>query len=116
MNKKLFLFFILLFSISFTKINGTNSDSTIIYRIPIFDEINSTTWLYIQRGFEEAEKLDANSIIIHLNTYGGEVVFADSIRTKILNSDTPVYVFIDNNAAFSACICVVSNTGIDISD
>lgn len=108
MNKKLFLFFILLFSISFTKINGTNSDSTIIYRIPIFDEINSTTWLYIQRGFEEAEKLDANSIIIHLNTYGGEVVFADSIRTKILNSDTPVYVFIDNNAASAGALISIA--------
>ena len=34
-----------------------------------------------------------------MNTYGGTVLDADSIRTKILQSPIPVYVFIDNNAA-----------------
>lgn len=83
-------------------------DSTLIYRIPIFDNINSTTWIYTQRGFEEADKLNANAIVIHLNTYGGEVVFADSIRTKILNSTTPVHVFIDNNAASAGALISIA--------
>lgn len=46
----------------------------------------------------------ADVILIHMNTYGGEVVYADSIRTKILNEHLPVYVFIDNNAASAGAL------------
>jgi len=45
---------------------------------------------------------------LHMNTYGGQVVFADSIRTKILNSPIPVHVFIDNNAASAGALISVA--------
>ena len=70
--------------------------------------VGSTTWVYIQKGFEEAKNLKASTIIIEMNTYGGEVVYADSIRTKILNSDIPVYVFIDNNAASAGALISIA--------
>ena len=50
----------------------------------------------------------ADLIILHLNTYGGEVVYADSIRTKILNSRIPVHVFIDNNAASAGALISIA--------
>lgn len=70
----------------------------------IFDEINSTTWIYTQGAFQQATDNKSDCIILHLNTYGGEVLYADSIRTKILNSPIPVYVFIDNNAASAGAL------------
>lgn len=42
-------------------------------------------------GYDEAQKAGAAAIILRLNTYGGTVVHADSIRTLILNSSMPVY-------------------------
>lgn len=80
----------------------------LIYKIDIKKEIGSTTWLYVQRGFAEAEVKNADVILIHLNTYGGEVLYADSIRTKILNSIIPVYVFIDNNAASAGALISIA--------
>lgn len=80
----------------------------IVYRLPIFSDINSTSWVYTQEGFEEAGQLNASAILLHLNTYGGQVVFADSIRTKILNSRIPVYVFIDNNAASAGALISIA--------
>ena len=80
----------------------------IVYRLPIFSDINSTSWVYAQEGFEEAGQLNAAAILLHLNTYGGQVVFADSIRTKILNSRIPVYVFIDNNAASAGALISIA--------
>ena len=74
----------------------------------IFDEINSTTWTYTQGAFQKADAVDADCIIVHLNTYGGEVVYADSIRTKILNSARPVYAFIDNNAASAGSLISIA--------
>ena len=60
------------------------------FSIDLKKNVGSTTWVYIQKGFEEAKNLKASTIIIEMNTYGGEVVYADSIRTKILNSDIAV--------------------------
>lgn len=74
----------------------------------IFDEINSTTWTYTQSAFEKAEEMKADCVILHLNTYGGEVVYADSIRTKILNAAIPVYAFIDNNAASAGSLISIA--------
>jgi membrane-bound serine protease (ClpP class) len=84
------------------------NEKTVVYRLPIFSNINSTTWIHTQRAFEEARELNAEVIILHLNTYGGEVVFADSMRTKILNSKIPVHVFIDNNAASAGALISIA--------
>lgn len=78
------------------------------FSIDLKKNVGSTTWVYIQKGFEEAKNLKASTIIIEMNTYGGEVVYADSIRTKILNSDIPVYVFIDNNAASAGALISIA--------
>ncbi|MDX9920393.1 MAG: NfeD family protein [Paludibacter sp.] len=80
----------------------------LIYKINLKKEINSTTWLYIQRGFAEAEEKNADAVLIHMNTYGGEVLYADSIRTRLLNSDIPVYVFVDNNAASAGALIAIA--------
>ena len=81
---------------------------SLIYKINLKKEINSTSWLYIQRGFAEAEEKNADAVLIHMNTYGGEVLYADSIRTRLLNSDIPVYVFVDNNAASAGALIAIA--------
>lgn len=43
-----------------------------------------------------------------MNTYGGTVVDADSMRTAILNFPLPVYVFIDNNAASAGSLISIA--------
>jgi membrane-bound serine protease (ClpP class) len=43
-----------------------------------------------------------------MNTYGGTVIHADSIRTRILNTKTPVFVFIDNNAASAGALISIA--------
>jgi len=87
---------------------GVQASEKLVYKIDIKKEIGSTTWLYVQKGFEDAINKKADIILIHMNTYGGEVVYADSIRTKILNSDIPVYVFIDNNAASAGALISIA--------
>ncbi|TAJ15750.1 nodulation protein NfeD [Marinilabiliaceae bacterium JC017] len=82
--------------------------STLVYKYKIFREIGSTSWVHTQEAFEEAKELNADFILLHMNTYGGQVVFADSIRTKILNSDIPVHVFIDNNAASAGALISIA--------
>ncbi|QZT39006.1 S49 family peptidase [Halosquirtibacter xylanolyticus] len=63
------------------------------------DEINSVSWYDTRMAFEKAEEDSVDAILILMNTYGGRVKDADSIRSRILRSKIPVYVFVDNNAA-----------------
>lgn len=85
-----------------------SSDVKQVYTFKIFREIGSTSWIHTQEAFAEAEAMNADVILLHMNTYGGQVVFADSIRTKILNCKIPVHVFIDNNAASAGALISVA--------
>ena len=108
--KRIHFILCLIFSalLTHSAIYGNNQAKTTFFSIDLKKNVGSTTWLYIQKGFEEAKTLNANTIIIEMNTYGGEVGFADSIRTKILNSDIPVIVFIDNNAASAGALISIA--------
>lgn len=80
-------------------------------KVVVFDlkkEIASEATRITQRAIIEAETIQADLIIIHMNTYGGYVTDADSIRTKILNTAIPTYVFIDNNAASAGSLISIA--------
>jgi membrane-bound serine protease (ClpP class) len=96
----------LLFSLAIAWTHANNKPT--VYQIDIRKEIGSTTWIYLKKGFSEATKVGAKLIIVRLNTYGGEVVYADSMRTRILNSKIPVIAFIDNNAASAGALIAIA--------
>jgi membrane-bound serine protease (ClpP class) len=79
-----------------------------IYLFEIREEIAKPAWLKTQKAFDEAKEMGADLILIHMNTYGGLVDIADSIRTIILNSPIPVWVFIDNNAASAGALISIA--------
>jgi membrane-bound serine protease (ClpP class) len=81
---------------------------TRVYVFEIRDEIAKPVWRLTQKAFEEAEKWKADFIILHLNTYGGMVNIADSIRTKILNSRIPVIGFVDNQAISAGALISIA--------
>lgn len=108
--KKILIFLSLVVAslLNLSPIYGNNQAKPLFYSIDLKKDVGSTTWIYIQKGFEEAVGKHADGIIIEMNTYGGEVGYADSIRTKILNSDIPTYVFIDNNAASAGALIAIA--------
>ena len=91
-----------------------------VYKFAINDEINSKTWIFTKKALEEAQEANPDLVVLHLNTYGGEVVYADSIRTAILRCETPIVAYIDNNAASAgalisiACDRIYMRTGSQI--
>lgn len=76
-------------------------------KVVIFDlkhEINPAATRITSKAVAKAQEIGAAAIIVHMNTYGGYVTDADSIRTRLLNSPIPTYVFIDNNAASAGAL------------
>ena len=97
------IFFLILFLQYFV----SNSQNT-VYQIDITKEIGSTTWRYLRAGLHQAQEQNAKAVILRLNTYGGTVVHADSMRTAILNAPIPVYAFVDNNAASAGALIAIA--------
>lgn len=102
-----FIAMLLMFFSSSAQIS--NGDQKVkVYKYDIKEQIAKPIWRTTQKAFEEAQAVGADIIIIHMNTYGGLVDMADSIRTKILNSKIPVYVFIDDNAASAGALISIA--------
>lgn len=71
-------------------------------------EVDKGLWRITKNAFEYSADWKADLIIIRMNTYGGLVDMADSIRTKILYYPKPVWVFIDNNAASAGSLISIA--------
>jgi membrane-bound serine protease (ClpP class) len=104
------IFFVLFFafSLSLTAQEETNNKGILIYKIDIKTDIGATSRIYLSKGLEEANAMKADAILLHLNTYGGTVVDADTMRSLILYNPIPVHVFIDNNAASAGALIAIA--------
>ena len=115
--KNRILYLLLLLIIPFVSYSQQASDSLEInkvkvYKFDIKKDIGPPVWRQTKDAFEEAKEWEADIFLIHMNTYGGMVVHADSIRTAILNNKTPIYVYIDNNAASAGALISIACDGI----
>ncbi len=85
------------------------SDSaTLVYKIDVREEIGPGIARQLGKGLDEAVALKANLVIIHMNTYGGMLDAADSMRTRLLNLEIPSVSFIDNNAASAGALISIA--------
>jgi membrane-bound serine protease (ClpP class) len=103
------LFFLLLFGS--LQVKAEIPKDTNVYRVYILnikEEIAPPVWHLTQKAFQEAQDQQDDLILIHMNTYGGMLDAADSIRTAILHSEIPVYVLIDNNAASAGSLISIA--------
>ncbi len=87
---------------------SSNNAGKTVYVLPIRDEITPGMARQVSAGLKEATNLNADLVVIHMNTYGGLLDAADSIRTRLLNSEIPVVSFIDNNAASAGALISIA--------
>lgn len=99
---------ILLLASTFLKADHYDSAVLKVYTFDIKEMIAKPAWRTTQMAIEQAEKENAGLILIQMNTYGGLLDAADSIRTKILDTHIPVYVFIDKNAASAGALISIA--------
>ena len=100
-------FYLLVCLACFLAVSGRAGEK-VVYKLNIKQEITKATWRQTKQAFDAADSVGATLFLIHMNTYGGTVVDADSIRTRILQSKIPVVVFVDNNAASAGALISVA--------
>lgn len=94
------------------------SDSlTVFYRIRLDQDIDKSSQRLVVTGLQKAEAAAADYVILDLDTYGGAVDAADSIRSAILHYEKPVIAFVNMQAASAgaligiACDSIYMRTG-----
>lgn len=97
------------------------SDSlSVIYRIRLDQDIDKAAERIVVKGLEKADEAGADYVLLDLDTYGGAVDAADSIRTAILRYEKPVIAYINMQAASAgalisiACDSIYMRTGSSI--
>jgi membrane-bound serine protease (ClpP class) len=102
-----FFFFLITFP---DQIIGQSIDSSEkkVFVMEIRSEIDARSKRYVDLALEEAKRAQATHIIIDMNTYGGALYDADEIRTALLQLETPVYVYINKNAASAGALISIA--------
>ncbi len=67
-------------------------------------EIDPRTNRYTRLALQEATDVNADYVLLVLDTFGGALQDADEIRKRILEYPKPVYVFINKNAASAGAL------------
>lgn len=79
-----------------------------VYVVDLNDEVDAKMWMHAKRACDEARALDADLVVVHVNTYGGAVDYADSIRTAIMRLPMPTVAFVDPNAASAGALITLA--------
>ena len=93
---------------------------TVFYRIRLDQDIDKSSERLVSLGLEKALNAEADYVLLDLDTYGGAVDAADSIRSAILGCPVPVIAYINMQAASAgalisiACDSIYMKTGSSI--
>jgi membrane-bound serine protease (ClpP class) len=91
-----------LFAIYYFCLSSILAEGGTVCTISIDGAIGPATANYISRSIDEAKSLDAECLIIHLNTPGGLLDSTRTIVQKLLSSPVPVIVYVAPTGAAAA--------------
>ncbi|TVR80995.1 MAG: nodulation protein NfeD [Chitinophagaceae bacterium] len=90
-------------------------DEKIVYFFELNEDIMPAAERRVTRALAEAEEKNADIVLMRVNTYGGMVNVADSIRTMMLNARPTTVAWIKNNAASAGALISIACDSIYMS-
>ena len=106
MKKKL-LTFLMLFLI-FIPINLYANSQNDVFVVKINGEINNATVSYVEDSIKKAEEAKADAIIFEIDTYGGQVIAAEKIKNKIIDTDVRTIAYVNNKAESAGVLLTIA--------
>lgn len=88
--------------------DSLSSEKKKIYVFKIDDNIDPRMNRKVKLALEEAKNQSAAMVIIEMDTYGGAVNDADDIRTMIMESEIPIHVWINKDAASAGALISIA--------
>ena len=88
--------------------SDSSSAENSVFVFPIREDIMPAVVRHTSKALREARQIGADYIIIDMNTYGGLLDAADSIRTMLLECPVPVITFVNNQAASAGALIALA--------
>lgn len=110
-TKKTFLSFLLvqlMLIATCGEILAQDTSQTSIYYFKLDDDIFPAAGRLVKKALEEAQTNNPDWIVMELNTFGGMVDVADEISRNIQDSEAPVVVWVNKNAASAGALISLS--------
>lgn len=80
----------------------------LVFKMVLDNEIDPRTNRYSELALDKARELGADYVIIEMDTYGGALNDADDIRTRVMEFEIPIYVFINKDAASAGALISIA--------
>jgi membrane-bound serine protease (ClpP class) len=91
------------------------AQQTKVMVMEINSEIDPRTNRYVELALNNARKIEADIVIIEMDTYGGILTDAKEIVDKIMKFKKPVWVFINSDAASAGALISIACDSIYMS-
>lgn len=114
-TKKVYAFLILLLAVLAlwpALPEASDADEKIVYVIPVDGEITPAMATFLINCLDEANQNKATGIIIEISTLGGRVDSAISMRDAIIDSDSPVVIYIESRAISAGALISIAGDKI----
>lgn len=98
----------LLLFLSGGMLRTVQAESKQILVVEIRREIDAMAWRQVSQALMLRNQQPIDAVLIDMNTYGGAVNFADSIRSALLKVKLPVYCHINTNAASAGALIALA--------
>jgi len=96
--------FVLALLVFLSVLQTTNAQNSGVVYVKLQEEIAPSASRLIRKALDKATEENAEAVLIEMDTYGGLLVDADSIRKSILDHPQPVVVFINKNAGSAGAL------------
>jgi membrane-bound serine protease (ClpP class) len=83
-----------------------------VYVIPIKGEITKAQFFFVRRGIKDAEAAGADAIVLHMDTYGGELSAATDMVDALSSTSIPTITYVDTNAGSAGALVSLSTRRI----
>jgi membrane-bound serine protease (ClpP class) len=100
--------FLILISFFISSLCFGQQESDKVIHVKIQEEIAPSASRLVKKALAAAEDQDAQLILLEMDTYGGLLIDADSIRKNIIDQPIPVYVFINKNAGSAGALISIA--------
>lgn len=92
--------------------SSTVTNGQDVFKTDLKEDVGANAWRIIKKSYEQALAEQADYFLIEMNTFGGAVNYADSIRSLLLNSDIKTIVYVNNNAASAGTLIALASDHI----
>ncbi len=79
-----------------------------VYRAELDGEISDYMVNYLERAYDEAQAANADAVLLELDTYGGYVTAAVSVKQMIMDAPIPTYCYVNDKAISAGALIALS--------